>query len=48
LLYTPRGKVGQELSEEEGYAAAKSAGLAVLGSLKRTSVISIASRHGFA
>ena len=35
-LYTPRGKVGQELSEEEGYAAAKSAGLALLGSLKRT------------
>jgi hypothetical protein len=35
-LYTPRGKVGQEVSEEEGYAAAKSAGLAVLGSLKRT------------
>ena len=24
-LYTPRGKVGHELSEEEGYAAAKSA-----------------------
>ena len=35
-LYTPRGKVGHELSEEEGYAAAKSAGLAVLASLKRT------------
>ena len=28
-LYTPRGKVGYELSEEEGYAAGKSAGLAV-------------------
>jgi len=35
-LYAPRGKVGHELSEEEGYAAAKSAGLAVLASLKRT------------
>ena len=34
--HSTRGKVGQELSEEEGYAAAKSAGLAQLGSLKRT------------
>jgi hypothetical protein len=37
-LYTPRCKVGQELSEEEGYAAAKSAGLAAISCGTTTAV----------
>lgn len=32
----PTGKVGRELSIEQGYAAARLTGLAILGSLKRT------------
>ncbi len=34
-LAEPLGKVGAELSEEEGYAAARLVALAMLGSLKR-------------
>jgi enamine deaminase RidA (YjgF/YER057c/UK114 family) len=34
-LAHPLGKVGADVTEEEGYAAAKLAGLAILGSLKR-------------
>ena len=32
----PRGKVGRELSVEQGYAAARLTALAILGSLKRS------------
>ena len=35
-LATPLGKVGREVSLDEGYAAARLVGLAILGSLKRT------------
>jgi hypothetical protein len=35
-LYTPRGKLGRKLSEDEGYTAPKSAGLALRASLRRT------------
>jgi enamine deaminase RidA (YjgF/YER057c/UK114 family) len=35
-LAQPLGKVGQDLTLEEGYAAAKLAGLAILASLKST------------
>ncbi len=34
-LWQPLGKVGQELTVEQGYEAAKQVGLAILGSLKR-------------
>ncbi len=34
-LALPLGKVGAELTPEQGYAAARKAGLAILGSLKR-------------
>ena len=34
-LAAPFGKVGRDLSVEQGYAAAKLTGLAILGSLKR-------------
>jgi len=34
-LATPLGKVGRELSVEQGYRAARLAGLAILGSLQR-------------
>ena len=34
-LTRPLGKVGREVSPEEGYAAARLTGLAILGSLKR-------------
>ena len=34
-LYEPRGKLGAELSVEQGYAAARRVGLAILGSLSR-------------
>jgi enamine deaminase RidA (YjgF/YER057c/UK114 family) len=35
LAYPSGGKVGSDLSLEEGYAAARLAGLSILGSLKR-------------
>jgi enamine deaminase RidA (YjgF/YER057c/UK114 family) len=34
-LWPALGKVGAELTEDEGYAAARASGLAILGSLKR-------------
>ncbi len=34
-FFGPAGKVGRELTVEQGYAAARAAGLAVLGDLKR-------------
>ena len=35
-IAAPLGKVGREVSVEQGYAAARLTGLAILGSLKRT------------
>ena len=35
-LATPLGKVGRELTLEQGYAAARLVGLSILGSLQRT------------
>jgi hypothetical protein len=35
-IAAPRGKLGRELSLEQGYAAARLTGLSILGSLKRS------------
>jgi hypothetical protein len=42
----PLGKLGKELTFEQGYHAAKLVGLSILGTSSARSAISTASRHG--